>query len=79
MTSPVTSRYTHHGATTCLCNAVATAATVSPGWWLFFLFKTRMICGSTAHDHPIPITNEHRSCALRNLKQYYSFVAVTER
>mmetsp|Transcript_67914 Transcript_67914/g.116692 ORF Transcript_67914/g.116692 Transcript_67914/m.116692 type:complete len:128 (-) Transcript_67914:143-526(-) len=38
-----------------------------------------MLCGPSAHDGPIPIGEEERSCALSNLEEHYAFVATTER
>jgi len=41
--------------------------------------KTRMLCGASAHDKPIPIGAEEKSCALDHLEKHYTFVATTER
>ena len=41
--------------------------------------QTRMICGASAHDYSVPLSLEHRTCALDHLEQEYAFVAVTER
>ena len=38
-----------------------------------------MICGPAAHDYKVPLSPSHQQCALSNLEQHYSFVAVTER
>jgi len=42
-------------------------------------YETRMICGPTAHGHPLGLNEEHLKCAMRKLIDSYAFVGIQER
>ena len=42
-------------------------------------YQVRMLCGATAHSHPLSVSEAQLRCAMRNLLDSYVIVGIQER